>query len=211
MTPRKEITEELEQIGTELARLSPTLPYTVPSGYFQSFPEIMLRRIRSADTSEAMQELKEISPVLAGMDKKMPFSVPPGYFENMPLNIPSGQKPARVIALQSSRFFRYAAAAIVVGIISLVGWFIASRPDTAAEQYASAGNSATQVIDNIADISDSEISEFVDAGSLIYTVDPPELSGELRTEDLTLMLAEVSDDDLEKYLEMQNPRGVNIN
>jgi hypothetical protein len=54
-----------------------------PAGYFESFADKMLQRVKSEDPGEAAKELAEISPLLFSVGKKMPFAVPDHYFESL--------------------------------------------------------------------------------------------------------------------------------
>jgi len=56
----------------------------VPAGYFDDLASRILDRVRS----EA--ELSELSPLLAGIGKKMPFQAPEGYFKTLAARLPGG-------------------------------------------------------------------------------------------------------------------------
>lgn len=95
-----------------LVQVSPALPQTttpqrVPEGYFDNLASQILSKIRSADT-----EL----PAFGKVDH--PFTVPAQYFETLPSIILQQVQPARVVQMKSS-FFRYAAAAVITGILGL--------------------------------------------------------------------------------------------
>lgn len=78
MARNVEIGKELEAISKVVAGLPAGLPYTVPSGYFQQFPEQMLDVIRSAEG-----RLEEASSSLLPALKETPFDVPTGYFDGL--------------------------------------------------------------------------------------------------------------------------------
>ena len=78
MTPDLNIEMELKELAPALVGKQSLLPYKVPVGYFENFPEKMLQQVK---TVEAQDEIAAISPLLAGLSKKMPFTVPEGYFE----------------------------------------------------------------------------------------------------------------------------------
>lgn len=92
-------------------------PYTVPVGYFDGLEEKLMQSIReNPDYQTVNEELENISPLLNGLKKETPYSVPKGYFENLTTEI---NKPkAKVISITHRRWFRYTAAAVVVGIIA---------------------------------------------------------------------------------------------
>jgi hypothetical protein len=61
---------------------SQELVYSVPTGYFEGFASKLMARIKTgqemSETGE--EELALLSPFLSRIDKKMPFQVPEGYF-----------------------------------------------------------------------------------------------------------------------------------
>ncbi len=78
MTPNLNIENELREFAPALVGKQSPLPYEVPVGYFEQFPQRMLQLAKQDDVKE---EIEVISPLLAGLSKKMPFTVPEGYFE----------------------------------------------------------------------------------------------------------------------------------
>ena len=78
MTPDLNIEMELKELAPALVGKQSLLPYKVPVGYFENFPEKMLQQVKAV---EAQDEIAAISPLLAGLSKKIPFTVPEGYFE----------------------------------------------------------------------------------------------------------------------------------
>lgn len=98
MTPDKNIVSELKELAPVLAGQQQTVPYQVPVGYFESFPEKMLglvkyvkekavieteEGIKPGEDFTAGEEIATLSPLLASLSKKMPFSVPGGYFDQI--------------------------------------------------------------------------------------------------------------------------------
>src|SRR5678815_327106 len=83
MTQSNNILQELKELESSLANISLQNIYSVPAGYFESLPAIMLDRIKAMDASNASEELGYLSPELDRVSKLMPYAVPPGYFENL--------------------------------------------------------------------------------------------------------------------------------
>lgn len=84
MAQEATILNELKELNSCLAEegLQPT--YTVPAGYFESFPAEVMKRIKALDAAEnPADELASLSPLLSGLSKKMPHTVPAGYFETL--------------------------------------------------------------------------------------------------------------------------------
>jgi hypothetical protein len=65
---RRDIIQELNELGSSLENLGPENPYAVPQGYFENLPSAMLQKISG-------------SPFLSNEN---PYSVPVGYFESFP-------------------------------------------------------------------------------------------------------------------------------
>ncbi|MCX6318340.1 MAG: hypothetical protein NTW29_13705 [Bacteroidetes bacterium] len=118
--------DELSTLSPLLAGLSKKMPFSVPSGYFENH--------ESDDTVsiQAAEELATLSPFLSGMSKEMPYQVPQGYFDHLAesISIPTERKEkTKVVSLVSRNWFRYAAAAVVVGIITTIV-FVTMGSDT---------------------------------------------------------------------------------
>lgn len=113
--------------GREIGMLSPLLAgisreqvYTVPDGYFAGLENSAIDMIRDhPDYLSAEEELGAISPLLSAADKKIPYNVPAGYFESLKLNKEQKEErlPGKVLALKPRNWARYAAAAVITGII----------------------------------------------------------------------------------------------
>jgi len=129
------VTEELSILAPGMTGLPKTMPYTVPAGYFEHLEGALLAMVR-AEASPA-EELAGLSPLLSGLKKQNPFSVPAGYFDQAPA-IPQVKKEAVVVSFTKSSWFRYAAAAVVTGIILLAGmlYFNRTKPATADQVIA---------------------------------------------------------------------------
>ena len=90
----------------------------VPDGYFESLAGNILTKIHSLE-NDVTVELKEISPLMAGIENKETYTVPAGYFNGLGF-LNNQQKPAKVIAINKPRlFFKYAAAAVITGLLGL--------------------------------------------------------------------------------------------
>ncbi len=119
--------EELETLSPLLSNLKKEVPYSVPQGYFDELAARMMQSVNERnDYQTAKEELETLSPLLSGLKKEMPYSVPQGYFEQLasPINNEENKPAAKVIAITSRKWFRYAAAAVVVGIVTLTGFLL---------------------------------------------------------------------------------------
>lgn len=150
MSESENIRQELLKQAPLLANLPSTMPFEVPSGYFDTvadsaldslhahnspvpdgyfdrFPEKMLDIIRSI---EAEEELKKIAPGLIGLNKTMPYAVPDGYFEKMDLPV---RKPAPIIALAVKKWMRVAAAVLLFATGGWQWYLQVNKPGNAAQ------------------------------------------------------------------------------
>jgi len=112
--------DELNALSPQLEKLSREMPYSIPKDYFETLSDTVLKTIHAAGLS-AKDELAAISPLLSSLNKENPYNIPEGYFESLP---PTRQKEkiqpsVKVVSLFSRTWFRYAAAAVVTGIIIL--------------------------------------------------------------------------------------------
>ncbi len=128
-----DIQQELREMGSILAGLSRTMPYSVPASYFDHFdetvkdhcipkwgkqlpyttPEGYFEQLPGKGISAAMAETPLAAPA------RMPFSTPQGYFEQLPLQMLAAAKAQELPATTGKRRrlpmpARWAAAAILV-------------------------------------------------------------------------------------------------
>lgn len=107
--------EENHQESSLLQSLKTASTYSIPEGYFDSLPETILGKIKpvTEEQSVLLESVKHINP----------YKVPAGYFERLAGEISnkvSAHKPAKVIIMkQRSSVFRYAAAAVITGLMGL--------------------------------------------------------------------------------------------
>lgn len=110
MENRKNIIAELQAVAPLVAEISQAQLYTVPEGYFASFPAVMMEKIRLEEmlaqatapvyevpddyfaslpgeilsriqTNHTIrEELDEVAPLLNTIDKETPYQVPATYF-----------------------------------------------------------------------------------------------------------------------------------
>ena len=83
MTRKDNILQELNELNSTLATITPQNPYTVPVGYFDGLAARVLNRIKAMEAANAAKELGYLSPALSDFSKQIPFSVPQGYFEGL--------------------------------------------------------------------------------------------------------------------------------
>lgn len=79
MTRNTNILNELKEISPAVANIGTQNPYSLPAGYFETLPEVILSKISAGVNDE--------SAVLGVAGKKMPLSVPEDYFMNLSSSI----------------------------------------------------------------------------------------------------------------------------
>ena len=76
MLPDQLLSQVNPILPTVLQGVIKSPPFEVPAGYFEDLASNILNRVRASD------ELKELSPLLSGIGKKLPFQAPEGYFNS---------------------------------------------------------------------------------------------------------------------------------
>ena len=189
----KNAVEELGYLSPSLNNISRQLPYTIPTGYFESLAEKMMQLVRESNKYQtAREELETLSPLLSGLKKTMPYSVPQGYFEN--LDEKRNKPVAKIISIVSRKWFRYAAAAVVTGLLVLAGLIYlnpGNRVDPVAQPYAWVKKSIQKV--DKADI-DAFVNLADQAQAAVATT--PVKPGEIKE-----LMKDVSDKEIQDFLD----------
>lgn len=154
--------DELDALYPQLGKLSRKMPYSLPKDYFETLPDNVLKAIHTSGQS-AKDELAAISPFLSSLKKETLYSVPEGYFESLPVtNQKEGIKPTvKVVSLFNRTWFRYAAAAVVTGIIILAGFQLFT---TEKEPGGKALAKFTRDVKKMDDQQKDDMIDFFDAG-----------------------------------------------
>ena len=179
--------EELETLSPLLAGLSRKMPYSVPQGYFSEISN----QLPGITSDEKLPE------VLVKAGKLMPYEVPVGYFEDLPTTILNKVNPmrktAKVISM-NSRWMKYAAAAMVAGIIAISSIFYfgnrkGTEPSVHSEQW---------IASKLKNVSTKEIEEFINTADINSTALAQRSSGKTEVRSL---LNDVPDSELDKFLD----------
>ncbi len=194
--------EELVYLSPALSKISKNMPYSIPVGYLEGLEEKLMQSVRQrSDYQTVSEELETLSPLLNGLNKQMPYTIPQGYFQNLNrVSTVTDNKPeVKIISINTRKWFRYAAVAIVVGIVSLTGFLLNNNKvnNNSTKSFAKFEKNLDKEIKKT---SDKELTEFVqqftDAG----------LTGEEKVqtnpkEEAKDMLKDVPDKELKKFLE----------
>ena len=154
--------------------INPINNFTVPNGYFENLTANILQKIRTEE-NEVLTETTKHSALIAGIGNKNIFTAPPTYFEE--LNFVNEEKPvAKVIKISHTRaIFKYAAAAVVTGLIGISIINIENKPDVklpdkVSVQTAATINSANNILKTgtfdkeLETVSDKDIEQYLEQG-----------------------------------------------
>lgn len=151
----KDAREELEHLSPFVNAISREMPYAIPTGYFEELDNSFVM-------VDDRDELKSISPLLDSLDKKIPYQVPAGYFDQLAGPVTQIKRgPAKILQFTSRAFFKYAAAAVVTGLIILAGFLYFNQPAQRSERILA------KIEKDIKKMNESEketLRDFIDGG-----------------------------------------------
>ncbi len=199
----------------------------VPEGYFDNLSNSILSRIKAGEEENADSEIKSISPALHYLKEENVFSVPDDYFDDLSnkiLNRIKGQK-AKVVSFDAARkWWKYAAAAVVAGIITIssLQLFKSQSANTGNDlattssnipgyvQLASQYKTPRQIDQGIASLTDDEIAKYLEKNTTI--LDDEALTKNTDTKELPKPNDYLLDDNaLDNYLQKINVASTNKN
>ena len=187
----------------EIAILSPLLSdlskktYTVPNGYFESIDQ-RIEEVFALNVS-ADEELETLSPLLKGIRKEQTYSVPAGYFDSV-RGTGNSNKDAKVISM-SSKFMRYAAAAVITGIITTLTLVVLnnSQPDPNKDPGIWVEKKVMKKVDT------EKVDEFVE-----LAMGDPEANGTaIQPGEMVELMKDVSEEEIQQFLNETASAGTN--
>jgi hypothetical protein len=167
------VSEETSAISAVVGKIGNKNLFQAPVGYFENLTANILELVNDTVAGESvMEETASISAVVAGLGNKNVFSVPVGFFEQ--LNIRPGiedKKPAKLVTMTPrSNVFRYAAAAVVTGIVAISAFFILDNQNkVGSAEGLTAMAEAKQILktnsfdEKLASVSDEAIVNFLES------------------------------------------------
>ena len=188
------IRSEEEYNSEILNNLSRQMPFAVPAGYFDSLAERMLA-IAKRDSQSVKEELENLSPLLSGLKKDMPFSVPQNYFNDLALPV---RPKAKVVSLSGHKWFRYAAAAVVAGLIVTLGLVIGTNNNNPEKAIAKFEQKIEKEIEKAPD---KELDEFLLQFSVAGMTGEEKAYTAPATGEVEAYLKDVSEDELKEFLD----------
>lgn len=143
--------------------------FTVPADYFEKLPDTILSRIYN---ESVYHETSSSSELVANIGNKNVFTVPAGYFDSVAKDITQQIAPAKVVSMNPRRnIVKYAAAAVVAGIIAMSALFIFNKTDKntiSTENLAAIEKAETIIKTNsfdkeMASLNDADIVNFLES------------------------------------------------
>lgn len=178
--------EELKNLSPVLAAISKRPPFSVPENYFSQLATGLPALVNEAALPEFLQS----------HTKQMPYPVPTGYFEGLAAQVAAKvmQPKAKVISLQS-RFMRYAAAAVVAGILVTGGIFYLAGNQNSLDPALQPDAWVAQKLKNV---SSSDLEAFLTNTGSGFT--SKELAQKGSKAEVRQMLRDVSTTELDVFL-----------
>lgn len=185
--------EELGHLSPYLSGLSKTNPYKVPTGYFEGLEERLKSVVHvTADFTNANDELETLSPLLQGLKKENPYNVPQGYFENLSTPV---VKETKVVSLTSRKWFRMAAAAVVIGIVAITGVLVLNqnKPNIDKDPHAWVEKSMKKV-------STEKLDEFIKLAEKETNFDGTVATATNKSDDIKDLIKDIPENELQDFL-----------
>jgi hypothetical protein len=182
------VNEELSTLSPLLAAIPKKMPYSTPENYFNELatglPSLMAEEV--------------LPSVLDEHHRQMPYETPAGYFESLPqVMLARVAKPtAKVIRMRPQRWMRVAAAAMVAGIIAISGFFYFNGANSVDPQQ----NPDEWVANKLKGVSNDVLEDFIQTTD-VSPNGTQTASGTAKSAEVRTMLGDVSDGELENFLE----------
>ncbi|MFT3948624.1 MAG: hypothetical protein QM763_16795 [Agriterribacter sp.] len=210
---------EMKEIGAIIAGIEKTNLFSVPENYFTQFPEKVLAYIQQKENIavSAKDEIEILSPLLASLKNKSTLAIPGNYFEQFSFSPVTREEheaalvtaPVRSISA-GRKWIRYAAAAVITGIIGLTAFWAINKSTT--NHHANAGNVAiqqhnnNQQVNDFSGIPDETLAKYLSATPAIILTPDSADSGlydiavmDIDEKKLANLLQEMPDEDLISY------------
>jgi hypothetical protein len=200
-TATGDVKEETDIVSPLLGQIGKKMPFSTPAGYFEELGENAIAGAQAIDFVN--DALENGSPLTNGLKRMQVYHVPAGYFEQLPgqvLKAIKAQQPAKVISMSfTRRVLRYAAAAVVAGLIVTAGLFYLNNRGT---RNVKGGEEVIVASKDLDSISDDNLENYLENQTAAPTgATLAANADELTASDMKDMLADVSDEDLQQYIE----------
>ena len=198
--------EEMQSLSPLLSNLDKRIPFAIPDGYFEDLSGNVVAGMKAVDFVN--EELENLSPLMNSLRSENVYEVPAKYFDTLPANTlkrTKEQKPAKVVSMTlGQRVMRYAAAAVVMGVVITAAILFMNKQNPSVTPGAFAQveeriQSETQ--SKLKGLSDDELLNFIEnQTSTLPDIVNFALSDHIDDEDVRLMLTDIPDAELKQYL-----------
>ena len=187
------VKEEMSHLSPLLSSIKKDMPFTVPDGYFDSLEKKLEQTISNKIDQAPQEELAELSPLLSGLKTKTTYTAPEGYFEHLQpvVNIESNRSEVKVISITRRKWFRYAAAAVVVGFVATLVFTSQNKKDIDPDT-----KSFAWIQKNLKKVSTEDINEFVELASA-ETADVAKVDAK---DEISNLVKDISDKEIQDFL-----------
>ena len=194
------VDEELAILSPMLSKIKRVTPFSVPQGYFEELSDNVLESAKAIDFVN--DGLENLSPLMRDLKNKNTYTTPLGYFENFSdsvlSKIKNEPKKAKVISITNRKtWLKFAAAAIVVGMISTIGFYFLNKSSQPVN---------TDPIAALSKVSDDEMNNYLQNqyspvyDSVITNTNSPLAIVDLSNDDTDDLLSTIPDDELKQYI-----------
>lgn len=188
------------------------LPLTPPApAYFEGLAGNILSKIKSNGTiveeyNDVNEELTSLSPLLASIKKVNVYTVPTHYFANFKVAIPAAQEKKPVISMHPPvRWIRYAAAAVVIGVVAISGIFLFKNDPTGSSTAAMYPKDDSIILSSV---SNDAIASYLKQSPANMDISAPLDENKINPGNLTeQLLQDVSAADIQEYLQENEQPG----
>jgi len=198
--------EELSALSPLLSGLNKQMPFHTPEGYFAELSDNAVSGAKAIDFVN--EELENLSPVMAALKGKQVYEAPAGYFDALPGQlldkVKAIQPAAKVVSIGFGRkWMRYAAAAVVVGIVAMSAWWLVGNSDKSGDPNRQVAKVKSVTPPDLDKVSDTELQDYLEDESVPLPTDQLAVltKTDIGASDMKDMLSEVSDEEIQKYLE----------
>lgn len=198
-----EATEEQAILSPELEAASKKNPFTVPEGYFDTLSDTILELIRKhandfqskTTNPSSREEIETLSPLLSKISREMPYQVPAGYFETIQFPAAKKEQP-KVIPLFRRKIYRFAAAAIFLGIVLTGGLLILRQKSVDPNQ-----NPQAWVEKNVEKkVNPQLLEEFISLAKADEDLKDLNENEPVRTEEIKELMKDVPENEIQEFL-----------
>src|SRR5690606_27348483 len=136
----------------------------VPAGYFEQLSDSILSKIKTAENPKQ----EENFPILERLRDKNVFKVPDGYFDNLSTQIVtkiSAKETAKVVSIGAHKWWKYAAAAIIAGLMMISVFYIFNSGGNQISEYLVASQqyqTTSQIKEGMATLKEDDIVNYLE-------------------------------------------------